>query len=609
MTTGDSEITTDGGGGAPRDSPTATGDGSAWPPAPVTTVTVLLDREASMRDGVLLRANVFRPDGDGPFPVLLTRLPYGKDLPLGSSILDPVQAARRGYLVVVQDTRGRFRSDGTWYPFAQEREDGHDTVRWAAGLPSADGQVGMYGASYFGFTQWAAAGEHPPELKVLLPIITWRDPENGLIRRGGALELGLLESWNLQMGFDVLVKRHAGNPLGLAGSLSQLLDDYDTLAATGYAALPLRGANPLVRTDSSPAFQDVVSGDPVQQTRMRDLTSQTGVIEDVALPTFSIGGWYDIFLADTLANYQIQTGLGRPARVLIGPWIHGGVSNPVGERSFGFGAQGALIDRRIDLQSLQLRWFDHWLKGIDTGMLAEPPVQIFVMGINRWRGEQEWPLARAEVVPHYLHTGGRLDTGRPAPDESPDAFDYDPANPVPTVGGALLMVPEFPGGPRDQRRIEQRDDVLVFTSAPLQQDLEVTGPVTATIWLRTSAPDTDVVVRLCDVLPDGTSYNLTDGILRGRYRDADRGAEPSLLEPGVPAEFRVDLWATSNVFLAGHRIRVQVTSSNFPRWDRNPNTGHEEFADAELTVAHQEVLHDAEHPSHVLLPVVPVATS
>ncbi|MGH7922112.1 MAG: CocE/NonD family hydrolase [Candidatus Dormibacteraceae bacterium] len=568
-------------------------------------VTIEFDQPATMRDGTVLRANVYRPAATGRFPVLLTRLPYGKDLPLGTAFFDPVQAARRGYVVIVQDTRGRFASGGDWYPFANEREDGHDTVEWAAGLPFSNGEVGMYGGSYFGFTQWAAAGEQPKGLKTLVPMITWQRPENGLVRRGGALELGVMESWNLQMGADVLLKRHAGDAQALGARLNELLDDYDELAEVGFWKLPLRGANPLQRSGTSPAFQDVVSGRPEEATRLERLTSQVGVIDRVDLPTFSIGGWYDIVLQDTLDNFRTQVKHGRPAKVLIGPWVHGGMTNPIGERNFGFGAQAALIDRRLDLQSMHLRWFDHWLKGRDTGMLEEPPIQIFVMGINRWRGEQEWPLERALITPDYLHEGGRLGRDEPATGEASDHFDDDPANPVPTVGGALLVTADFPGGPRDQRRIEGRDDVLVYTSAPLPEDVEITGPVAAHIWLRTSAPDTDVVVRLCDVLPDGTSYNLTDGILRGRYRDADQGEAPSLLEPGRPTEFRVDLWATSNVFLKGHRMRVQVTSSSFPRWDRNLNTGHEEFEDAELAVAHQEVLHDAAHPSRILLPVVP----
>jgi putative CocE/NonD family hydrolase len=288
---------------------------------------------------------------------------------------------------------------------------------------------------------------------------------------------------------------------------------------------------------------------------------------------------------------------------LIGPWTHLSQGGSVGERNFGFGASAGLMNLQMDLGSMQLRWFDHWLKGVDTGMMNEPPVRIFVMGANVWRDEQEWPLARAQNTPWYLHEGGTLSLEEPGT-EAPDRYDYDPANPVPALGGATLMAPEYPAGPYDQRLIEARPDVLVYRSAPLHRDTEVTGPITVHLWACSSAPDTDFVARLVDIAPDGTSYNLTDGIVRARYREFCHGEQPSLVEPGRPYEFVIDLWATSNVFKGGHRIGLQVTSSNFPRWDRNPNTGHPFGADAELQVAHQEILHDRDHPSHVILPMV-----
>jgi putative CocE/NonD family hydrolase len=252
---------------------------------------------------------------------------------------------------------------------------------------------------------------------------------------------------------------------------------------------------------------------------------------------------------------------------------------------------------------LQLRWFDHWLKGIDTGIMAEPPIKLFVMGANVWRDEQEWPLARARNTPYYLHADGRLNPDEPGA-ETPDHYTYDPADPVPTRGGALLMTPEYPAGPFDQRRIEARPDVLVYTTPPLERDAEVTGPITVHLWASSSAPDTDFVARLTDIYPDGRVINLTDGIVRARYRNFTQGEPPSTIEPGRPYAYVIDLWATSNVFKAGHRIGLQVTSSCFPRWDRNPNTGHPFGADAELRVAHQQILHDREHPSHVVLPLI-----
>jgi putative CocE/NonD family hydrolase len=575
------------------------------PPFSVQQVAVDLDVPMQTRDGVTLRANVYRPEGAGHWPVLLTRLPYGKDFPIGSAVLDPLQAARRGYVVIVQDTRGCGASEGEWYPFVHEAADGEDTVAWAAGLPYADGQVGMYGASYFGFTQWVTALARPPALKAIFPFETWRDPANGIALRGGAIEFGVGANWHLNMGLNVLMRRHAGDPQALGQAVYAFAQEMDRLGTGGYWSLPLRDFAPLRRQDLAPAFFDMPLA-PTDRTNTllaaADIATRQG---DVQIPSLNVGGWYDIFLGDTLATYACMRRQGAPAKLIIGPWSHSDLGSRVGERNFGYAAQLGFINLQTDIMSLQLRWFDHWLKGIDTGIMAEPPVRIFVMGANIWRDEAEWPLARARAVPYYLHEGGRLHPDRPW-DEAPDAYMYDPADPVPTLGGATLMTPEFPAGPYDQRTIEARPDVLVYTSEVLGADVEVTGPVEVHLWARSSAPDTDFVARLCDVFPDESSLNLTDGIVRARHRNAALGEEPSLLEPGQAYPYVIDLWATSNVFRAGHRIRLQITSSSFPRWDRNPNTGHPIGADGELAVAWQTILHDVEHPSHVVLPLVPI---
>jgi uncharacterized protein len=560
-------------------------------------VVVDLDVPVPMRDGVQLRANVYRP-AEGRWPVLLTRLPYGKDLPGAMSALDPVQSARRGYVVIIQDTRGRFASEGEFQPMKGEGEDGVDTIAWAADLPYADGQVGMYGLSYFGFTQWRAALYQPPALKAMVPCVTWADPLNGLAFRGGALELGTAAHWGLQMGFDQLVRQHGADPRALGPAFVSLAREIDELGPSGYASLPLAEFAPLRRQPMLPSFFERVTR-AMDPEALDELTID-GKHERVQVPTFNVGGWFDIFLADTLAHFTAMRRLGRPTRLLIGPWSHVNYRNPVGELDFGYGAQASFINLQMDLGRLQLRWFDHWLKGIDSGMLAEPPIRLFVMGANVWRDEQEWPLARASETPFYLRSNDRLSTQ--APDaEQPDRYTYDPANPTPSYGGALLMPPQFPTGPVDQRSIEARPDVLTYTTEPLEQDTEVTGPVSVRLWACSSAPDTDFVARLVDVYPDGRAYNLTDGIIRARYRD---GLNESLLEAGQPYCMKIDLWATSNVFRAGHRIRLQITSSNFPRWDRNPNTGHPLGQDAELRTAEQTILHDRDHPSQVLLPLI-----
>jgi len=584
-------------------------------------ISVDFDVPARMRDGTTLRANVYRPVGEGQWPVLLTRLPYGKDFPLGSSVLDPAQAARRGYVVVVQDTRGRFTSEGEWSPMVNEALDGVDTIEWAARLPYSDGKVGMYGASYFGFTQWAAAVHQPPALKAMIPYVTWNDPLNGTMFRGGALELGISGNWQLLMGLDILMRRHRDNPdpQVLGQAISMLAKDMDVLGKEGYWTLPLKEFAPLKRHKIEASYFDPIMENPMDRSRLEPMTI-LGKHENVSVPTLNAGGWYDIFLKDTIENFKIMRERGstpeaRQSKLLIGPWSHGSATNPIGEVNFGFASSAAFIDLQIDFMSLQLRWFDHWLKGKDTGMLREAPIKLFVMGANVWRDEQEWPLARAVETRYYLHSNGHantlhgdglLSTERPD-NEVSDHYVYDPANPVITRGGALLMSPEYPSGAFDQRPTESREDVLVYTTPVLQQDVEVTGPIMVHLWATSSAPDTDFVARLVDVHPDGYAQNLTDGIIRARYRNFTKGEAPSLIEPGKAYEYEIDLWATSNVFKAGHRIRLDVTSSNFPRWDRNPNTGHDFGVDAELAVAHQAILHDREHVSYVVLPIVPVS--
>jgi putative CocE/NonD family hydrolase len=583
-------------------------------------VTVDFDVPAKMSDGTILRANVYRPAGEGKWPVLLTRLPYGKDFPLARSILDPLIAARRGYVVIVQDTRGRFASGGEWDPFRREEQDGIDTIAWAAHLRYSNGTVGMFGASYFGFTQWIAAVNQPPALKAMVPFVTWNDPFNGVLFRGGAFELGVSASWQLSVGLNVIMRRYQSepDPRNMAQAIANLVKELDALGTEGYWEMPLRAFGPLKRSSVDESFH-AITENAMDRQFAAPMTIK-GRHERVTVPTLNVGGWYDIFLQDTIENFKAMrehgsTEQARQSKLLIGPWTHTANNNPVGELNFGFGATAAFLDLQMDANMMQLRWFDHWLKGIDTGVLNEAPIKLFVMGANTWRDEQEWPLARAVETRYYLHSEGKANTlngdgvlSTAAPEvEAADHYVYDPANPVLTRGGALLMTPEFPGGPYDQRATESREDVLVYSTPPLEQDVEVTGPIVVHLWATSSAPDTDFVARLVDVHPDGYAQNLTDGIIRARYRHFAQGEAPSLLQPGEVYEYEIDLWATSNVFKQGHRIRLDITSSNFPRWDRNPNTGHDFGVDDQMVIARQTILHDAGHPSYVVLPIVPIA--
>jgi putative CocE/NonD family hydrolase len=550
-------------------------------------VTVEFDIPARMRGGVTLRANVYRPGGPGPWPTLLARTPYGKDLAQVVSWLDPVQAARRGFMVVIQDTRGRFASEGQWDPFRFERHDGYDTVEWAARLPGSNGRVGMYGGSYWGNSQWLAAIEQPPSLAAISPAVTWSDPMDGLFARGGAVELGLVVPWSLQQGLDYIARTSPDGDEARKRA-EAVLDEWDRLDQDGYWDLPVHDIAVLRRH----AVPDLGSIRVLDNPEIAGWCRVAGGYERVAVPAFHLGGWYDIFLQGTLDNYQAMAALRHDSRLIIGPWTHPTYADPVGEQLFGVraGKEGIPVHPYGDVNDLQLAWLrGHLVPGSDA-VLPQAPVRIFVMGRNQWRDEPGWPPAGAVPQRWYMRSTRALTTTGPDAAERPSEFAYDPADPVPTVGGHTVMWPGYPAGPMDQARVEARPDVLVFTSDPLEEDLEVTGRVRAVITARSSAPSTDWVARLCDVHPDGRSVNLCDGILRVPDGARER------------REYAIDLWSTSNVFLRGHRIRVHVTSSSFPRWDRNLNTGDQRGRGRE--VARQSVHHAAGHPSYIELPVI-----
>ncbi|WP_405467767.1 CocE/NonD family hydrolase [Streptomyces canus] len=558
----------------------------------MAAIQIEFDVPAQMRDGTVLRADVYRPGGTGPWPVLLSRLPYGKQTPLAGIVLDPLAAARRGFMVVIQDTRGRFASEGQWEPWTYEESDGYDTVRWAAALPGASGSVGMIGASYFGNTQWMAALSKPPELKAIAPMVTWSDPDDGLWTRGGAIELGITAPWTLMMGADALMRRHSTDPAALVGSLGRLVQDLDGLADGGYGELPAGRFPAFARHDLPEVGYERSRREPGWATSCR----VAGRHDEVDLPTFQVGGWYDIFAQGTLDNFAAMRSAGRSATLIMGPWSHANQQHVVGDVNFGFAANSAFMGMRGRLHDLQLDWCQ---RTIGDGEALEPDtgkVLLFVMGINKWREETEWPLSRAVDTHFHLRADGRLTPEPPSTAEQPDEFTYDPMNPVPTTGGALLLSDEFRPGPLDQTAVEAREDVLVFTTEPLTEDVEVTGRVRAVLFTATDGPSTDWVARLCDVDENGVSRNVADGIVRVRAAT-----------PGEAAEHVVDLWSTSIVFRAGHRIRVQVTSSNFPRWDRNLNTGEPEETATTGWVARQQVFHDPARPSRIVLPVVPPA--
>jgi len=498
-----------------------------------------------MRDGTVLRADVYRPTTGGPWPVLLARTPYGRSEAGLLARLDPGRAADRGFLVVIQDCRGRFGSAGDWIPLAHEAADGYDTIAWAARLPGADGRVAMYGPSYLGHAQWAAAAVRPPALHAVVPELTWHDPYDGLLARGGANEFGLVTQWTLTLGADVLERRFADRPSALHDAHAQLADARDAFPrddAISRLALP----------------------------RPRPETAKPAAPK---IPALIVAGWYDCFLQGALDAYAAARREGTPVSLIVGPWSHENQSSRIGEVDFGKAADAATIDGADSLLDRELDWLARRL----GAAAPTDPLLVFVMGRNTWRRIAQWPPAATDT-PWFLHHGGRLSPDLPAPDAAPGVFRSDPDNPVTTHGGPLLLTADFPAGPHDQRQVEERDDVLVYTSDPLRAPLEIMGRVRLRLTAQSTAPVTDWVARLCDVDVDGVSRNITDGVLRTARADGQ--------------EHVIDLWSTAHVFLPGHRIRVQVTGSCFPRWDR-------------VFAAHQTVYHDAARPSALILPTRP----
>jgi putative CocE/NonD family hydrolase len=569
-------------------------------------VVVEKNVEARMRDGVILRADVYRPAGAGKRPALLQRTPYSKNPEAPDSQFHRLAAA--GFVVVVQDTRGRYTSDGVAVPH-DEGADGYDTVEWAAQLPYVDGRVGMFGGSYSATTQLLAAPMRPPHLVALFPSASYASRYD-MVFQGGAFYLGDGLSWNLGQAKDA--RRRALEPQADRDrEIGLTPDERKQLNEKWYWQLPLTSMEALQVRRYSPGYFDLLAHPSYD--RFWETFDVAAKHAQFLVPAYHLTGWYDSLLNGTLGNFSgLRAHAGserarRNQRLIVGPWTHARPSastTRIGDVEFGAAAG-------FDSEGLIVQWFRHWMPQ-PAGEDAAPdwsgaPVRIFVMGDNRWRDEQEWPLARAVPTPYYLQSGGaangltgdgRLDPAAPPGGQPDDRFTYNPASPVPT--GAFGAYSRAPG---DRRKVQERADVLVYTSAPMTAPLEVTGPVRLVLWASSSAPDTDFTAAISDVHPDGTARALTDGIVRARYREGR--TNPTLLTPDRPYEFTIEVGATSNVFLPGHRLRVEVSSSNFPRYDRNPNTGAAFGTEAHPVTARQVVHHDPARPSRLILPVVP----
>lgn len=529
-----------------------------------------------MRDGVRLSTDIYRPAKPGKYPTVLVRDPYGN----GSGGSSGGQYwVDRGYVYVNQDVRGRYDSEGHFYPYIFEAHDGNDIQNWIAEQPWSNGNVGMMGSSYRGTVQWMSAPHRSPALKAMIPAVSPFNYYHDVAYFGGAFSLASRVNWGFYMD----------------GRTGQNGIDINSM----FGHLPLKTMDKAFGYDI-PHFRDWIAHPSYDAYwQVLDVESR---IPDIDVPSLNVGGWFDAFLGGTIASYKgmRQRAFTEEAknsqRLIIGPWHHFyGRGTKTGDVDFGENAN-------FDFGTLEERWFDQWLKGEDTGVVDDPRVMLFVMGENRWREADDFPIPGTKYVKYFLHGGSKLATKKPGRSSKPDTYTYDPGNPVPTQGGNILPV-KLGAGMIEQGDIGDRDDVLVFRTEALKKDTEVTGPIKVTLYAASSALDTDFTAKLIDEHPDGKAYNLTDGIIRARYRNSFR--MPELLEPGKVYEYEIDLWATSNLFKKGHRIRVDISSSNFPRFDRNPNTGHKFGEDAIFKTADQTIHHSSKYPSHITLPIIP----
>lgn len=554
-------------------------------------IRFLWDIPVPMRDGVRLSADIYLPKGDGPFPAILQRTPYDNTAQLWVGIA--MYFAQQGYAFVMQDVRGRCDSEGQFEPFINEAKDGYDTVEWVAAQPWCSGKVGMMGGSYGGFVQWMAARERPPHLTALVSTAAagrWMHELpyiNGKFRPYWMLWLNLVGGRTMQ-----------SSTLGLGSAKSPA--DFGRL----YHHRPLRDM------DSALGRTNTVWRKWLEHCTYDDYWKQLsleGYYEQIDLPVLHITGWFD---GDQWGEMHYYRNMLRhsPAAdkqwLLVGPWDHGGTRVPKAS----LGGIDFTPDSVVDTNAVHLRFFDYWLKDEDNDQAHDPRVKVFIMGRNEWHEAEEWPLPGTQMTAFYLHSGGKANTlggdgtlSRSVPaDEPVDTYTYNPDHPTPSQPD--IYAPPGTEMPLDNRFAERRDDVLVFTSAPLEAEVILAGRAFIKLYAASDCVDTDFMATLCDVYPDGRSVPLTTAVMRASYRDSLE--HPTPITPGKVYEYSIEFMETCNAFLPGHCIRVDVMSALHPEYDRNPNTGAPVGDDLEVKLAHQQIYHDAQHPSHILLPVV-----
>jgi uncharacterized protein len=573
----------------------ATTSRQAAKPSPSLKITK--DVAVPMRDGVVLRVDLLLPSITGRFPTLVYRTPYGKQFALkeGGTF---EKAVARGYAVVIQDVRGRYASDGDFSPYQNEGRDGYDTIEWAARQSWSDGNVGTFGLSYPGAVQWLAAVENPPHLKAMIPAMTFSTPRN-FFYSGGVFDGSWLDWIWFNIAPDARRRRNLPGPQTHKEAAASWKQDHERIQNF----LPLRDLPDLKQ--AAPFYYEWLSHPPADS--WWDWAELRNKYDRVHAAVLNFSGWYDEAYGPDGATTNFNgllaarhDGKDPRTRTMIGPWTHGGQDeSKSGERDFGPASP-------IDYGELILRWMDHYVRNIDNGVDREKPVRLFVMGDNTWRDEDSWPLTRTKETSYYLNTSGEasrigtLDSSLLDPSARTSEFVSDPAHP--------LTDPYTEYGAHDYRAFASRDNVLVFDTTPLAADTEVTGPIRTEVFVSADVRDFDLWIRLLDVAPDGTAFNLMSpglDVLRASYRNAS--LKPELLIPGKVYLLKLDRMLTSNVFRSGHRIRVQISAAFSPHFSRNLQTGESEITTSRTQLGRIRIYHDAEHASRVVLPIIPRA--
>jgi uncharacterized protein len=536
-------------------------------------IAVLRDVMVPMRDGVRLATDIYLPSAEGQFAVLLWRTPYSKQRPGAEP--QALRGAQSGFAVVIQDTRGRYASEGTFRSMQDDGADGWDTLEWLGQQAWCNARVGTYGVSYLGAVQMMLAPLHPPELRAAFSEQPSSDEFTDRTFHAGALTLANVAGWAVNSSGDQYNQRM---PDALRGRAEQELKQFTELGPKAFAVLPLRDV-PWLRLVPS-IWQEVL--DHVEDPSFFVANDIRSKLRDVAIPIYHLGGWFDPFLRNTIDHYKGASAVQPDQRLILGPWLHGGMRN------------ATFPDGAFDDFGYALAWHDRWLRGGPGHPAQDSRVIVYVMGANRWRAESAWPLPGTELTSYYLRSDGGLSAEPPGSAEGADSYRYDPSNPVPTPAiGRVDVTP-----------LLERDDALGYLTPPLDAPVEVTGEISATLFASSTAEDTDWMVRLVDVDADARAWHVADGVVRARYRNSRIAPEP--LRPGEVERYEVSLWATSLVFGRGHRIGLLITSSNFPKYDRHPNVYADLWGTTErdFVVATQTVHHGREFPSAVHLPII-----